>query len=182
MCDENGGLEINCADGGDSGGNGERGSRDRKKRNIVCFILLAVILLLILLCFRSCRAGEPVPDAERVYEEDHRGSGSVIPAAENGRLNLAVSECYHITDEEPCFYIGFPVENVYDVVFTLKNADGNELYRTDYVSAGTNVSIDGTAFLHKGEQKVDCLVSIYDHNSGSLVSSCTTIVLNISYQ
>lgn len=186
MRDENGGLETRCRSGGASGGkNGEGGNRDREKRDIVRFILLVIILILILLCFRSCRARDkPAPgDVERVYEEDHgRGGGSLTPAAEGGRLNLAVSECYRITDERPYFYIGFPKENAYDVVFTLKDADGNELYRTDYVSAGTNVAIDGTAFLPKGEQKVDCLVSIYDRDSGALVSDCTTVVLNVSYQ
>lgn len=186
MCNVSEGLE-NCRrnGGADSGENGERRSGDRKKGHLVRFILLIIILILILLCLRSCRArDEPVPeDVERVYEEDHsRESGSFVPAAEGGRLNLAVSECYRITDERPYFYIGFPKENVYDVVFTLKDADGNELYRTDYVSAGTNVAIDGTAFLPKGEQEVDCLVSIYDRDSGALVSDCTTVVLNVSYQ
>ncbi len=183
MFDRKKGLDVRRKSGG--GNSGERGCGERKKKHIVRDILLVIILILLLLCLRSCRArDEPVPeDVERVYEEDHgRGEGSFAPAAEGGRLNLAVSECYRITDEQPYFYIGFPEENVYDVRFTLKDAAGNELYRTDYVSAGTNVAIDGTDFLPKGEQKVDCLVSVYDRDSGALVSDCTTVVLNVSYQ
>ncbi len=53
---------------------------------------------------------------------------------------------------------------------------------TDYVAPGTNVAIDVTGTIPKGEQTVDCLVSIFDHETGALISNCTTIVLNISYQ
>lgn len=161
------------------------GEKKSWKKKAAAIFLLILILILILLCFRSCRArDEPLPDGtERVYEEDHgRDADASVPAGDEKRLNLAVAGRYQITDEEPYFYIGFPAENAYDVVFALKDEAGNELYKTNYVSAGTNVAIDGTAFLAKGEQKVDCLVSVYDHNTGALVSDCTTVVLNISYR
>ncbi len=93
-----------------------------------------------------------------------------------------MAQNYRISDDKPYFYIGFPEENAYDVVFTMLGADGEELYRTDYVAPGTSVAVDGTAFLAKGERKVDCLVSIYDRDSGALVSDCTTVVLNVSYK
>lgn len=163
----------------------DRRKKKSRKRKVAAILLLILILILLLLCFRSCRArDEPFPeDIKRVYEEDHsRDRKDDIPAGEEKRLNLAVAGSYRITDEKPYFYIGFPAENAYDVVFSLKDEAGDELYRTNYVSAGTNVAIDGTAFLPKGEQKVDCLVSVYDHGTGELVSDCTTVVLNINYE
>ena len=44
------------------------------------------------------------------------------------------------------------------------------------------LSIDGTVFLEKGEQQLECLVSVYQQDSGVLVSDCTTVVLDINYQ
>lgn len=163
---------------------GEKGRRKRRRR-IASTILIVITIILILLCFRSCRAGdEPLSDEiERVYEKDcrpEREDGA--HGADGRRLNIAVAQNYRISDDKPYFYIGFPEENAYDVVFAMLGADGEELYRTDYVAPGTRVAVDGTAFLAKGEQKVDCLVSIYDRDSGALVSDCTTVVLNVSYQ
>lgn len=106
----------------------------------------------------------------------------VIPSQENKRLSLAISDGYRITDEHPVFYIGFPEENIFDVVLTLKDLDGTELYQTNYIAPGTNVAFDGTTFLTKGDQQVECLVSIYSHESGALISDCTTVVLNIKYE
>lgn len=163
----------------------EEKERRKRRRRIVNTILIVIIIILILLCFRSCRArDEPLPDdTERTYEEDCRpGREDEVPAADGKRLNIAVAQNYRISDDKPYFYIGFPEENAYDVVFTMLGADGEELYRTDYVAPGTSVAVDGTAFLVKGEQKVDCLVSIYDRDSGALVSDCTTVVLNVSYK
>ena len=120
---------------------------------------------------------------ERVYEEDRHAEYPVlVPDAANKRLNLALSDNYLISEDSPFFYIGFPKENIYDVIFTLKGGDGQELYRTGYVAPGTNVAIDGTGFLGRGEQKIDCLVSVYDHESGTLISDCTTVVLNIKFE
>lgn len=163
----------------------EEKERRKRRRRIVNTILIVIIILLILLCFRSCRARDkPLPDDwKRTYEEDCRpGRDDEVPGADEGRLNIAVAQNYRISDDKPYFYIGFPEENVYDVVFTMLGADGEELYRTDYVAPGTSVAVDGTAFLAKGERKVDCLVSIYDRDSGVLVSDCTTVVLNVSYK
>lgn len=163
----------------------EEKERRKWRRRIVNTILTVIIIILILLCFRSCRArDEPLPDdTERTYEEDCRpGREDEAFGADGKRLNIAVAQNYRISDDKPYFYIGFPEENAYDVVFTMLGADGEELYRTDYVAPGTSVAVDGTAFLAKGEQKVDCLVSIYDRNSGALVSDCTTVVLNVSYK
>lgn len=204
MCEEKEGLrqcgrEENCEEetvagfenSGEKGrGNGrekedEEKERRKWRRRIVNTILMVIIIILILLCFRSCRArDEPLPDdTERIYEEDCRpGREDEVPGADGGRLNIAVAQNYRISDDKPYFYIGFPEENAYDVVFTMLGADGEELYRTDYVAPGTSVAVDGTAFLAKGEWKVDCLVSIYDRDSGALVSDCTTVVLNVSYK
>lgn len=179
------GNENSNAKSNKNGSENSSTEKKSRKKKAAAILLLIFILILIILCFRSCRArDEPLPDdAERVYEEDHgRDADASVPAGGEKRLNLAVAGRYRITDEKPCFYIGFPAENAYDVVFALKDGAGNELYKTNYVSAGTNVAIDGTAFLHKGEQKIDCLVSVYDHDTGALVSDCTTVVLNINYE
>ena len=120
---------------------------------------------------------------KHIYEEDCRpDTEDIVPTDENKRLCLAICDSYQISEEHPVFYIGFPEENIYDVVFTLKDAAGKELYRTNYVAPGTNTAIDGTAFLEKGSQQVECLVSVYDHDSGVLISDCTTVVLNINYE
>lgn len=160
----------------------------RKKKPVVLLTVSIIILVLICLCLRSCQRArdEPVaqPTPDRIYETDWQNpvNDELIPTQENQRLNLIISDCYRISDEEPCFYIRFPEENIFDVAFTLKDSVGNEFYQTDYVAPGTNVAIDITGTISKGEQTVDCLVSIFDHETGALISNCTTIVLNISYQ
>lgn len=156
----------------------------RRKKSLMKVILTVIILILLCLCFRSCRArDEPTPNTDRVYEEDHTPSyEDVIPSQENKRLSLAISDGYRITDEHPVFYIGFPEENIFDVVLTLKDLEGTELYQTNYIAPGTNVAFDGTTFLTKGDQQVECLVSIYSHESGALISDCTTVILNIKYE
>ena len=156
----------------------------RRKRRFMKVLAIIILFILICLCFRSCRArDEPQPEPDRIYEENHVPSyEDIIPSQENKRLNLAISDSYRITDENPVFYIGFPKENIFDVVFILKDSDGNELYKTNYIAPGTNVAIDGTEFLEKGNQQVECLVSIYSHDSGVLISDCTTVVLNINYE
>lgn len=157
----------------------------RRKKSLMKVILTVILLILLCLCFRSCRArDEPVvPEPDRVYEEDYTPDyEDVIPSQENKRLSIAISDSYRITDENPVFYIGFPEENIFDVVFTLKDIQGQELYKTKYIAPGTNVAIDGTAFLGKGEQQVECLVSVYNHDTGMLISDCTTVVLNIKYE
>lgn len=166
--------------------NTENKKEQRKKR--VIRILIAIIILIILcLCFRSCRARDkPAPD--RIYEEDctitSKPDGDISVSVEDTakRLNLAVTREYHISDEKPLFYIGYPRDNVYDVVFTLKDMEGSELYRTNYVAPGTNTAVDGTAFLEKGEQEIHCAVNVYSRDSGRLLSDCTPVVLNICYE
>ena len=98
----------------------------RRKKSLMKVILTVIILILLCLCFRSCRArDEPVPNPDRVYEEDHTlNYEDVIPSQENKRLSLAISDGYRITDEHPVFYIGFPEENIFDVVLTLKDVLG----------------------------------------------------------
>lgn len=156
----------------------------RKKRRFRKVLVTIILLILLCLCFRSCRArDEPLPTPDRIYEEDYTPSyEEVIPSEENKRLSLAISDSYRITDENPVFYIGFPEENIFDVVLTIRDTQGQELYKTNYIAPGTNVAIDGTAFLTKGTQQVECLVSIYNHDSGILISDCTTVVLNIKYE
>ena len=156
----------------------------KKKHSIFSIYLLLVLLILLCLLLRSCQIWDnPIPEPDRVYEEDVTPNrGTVLYSGENRRVNLAIAGSYCITDEYPVFYIGFPKENVFDVVFTLKDLDGTELYKTDYVAPGTSVAIDGTTFLEKGEQQIECLVSVYLQDSGGLVSDCTTVVLNINYE
>ena len=44
----------------------------RRKKSLMKVILTVIILILLCLCFRSCRArDEPAPNPDRVYEEDH---------------------------------------------------------------------------------------------------------------
>lgn len=156
----------------------------RRKRRFIRFLVIIILLILLCLCFRSCRArDEPLPTQNRTYEEDCIPEyEDVIPSEENKRLSLAISDSYHITDENPVFYIGFPEENIFDVVLAIRDTQGQELYKTNYIAPGTNVAIDGTAFLTKGTQQMECLVSIYNHASGILISDCTTVVLNIKYE
>lgn len=160
--------------------------KDKKKlkRDVILLIVIFILIILLCLFLRSCGTGnETVAETERVYEENCTSSyGNPIPSEENKRLNIALSESYHITEEHPVFYIGFPEENIFDVVFTIKDMEGNELYRTQYVAPGTNVGIDGTKFLEKGKQQVECLISVYCHDLGTLISDCTTVVLNINYE
>lgn len=155
----------------------------RNKLAILLKILIGVMILIcILFCFARAR-DEPAPAPEIIYEEDCRpDTEDIVPTDANKRLCLAICDSYQISEEHPVFYIGYPEENIYDVVFTLKDAAGKELYRTNYVAPGTNTAIDGTAFLEKGSQQVECLVSVYDHDSGVLISDCTTVVLNIDYE
>ena len=122
----------------------EEKERRKRRRRIVNTILIVLIIILILLCFRSCRArDEPLPDGtKRMYEEDCRpGREDEASGAAGGRLNIAVAQNYRISDDRPYFYIGFPEENAYDVVFTMLGADGEELYQTDYVAPGDRKSV-----------------------------------------
>ncbi len=157
----------------------------RGKRKWILPAVLIGIAVVICLLLRSCRArDEPflIDTPERVYEENVTVEKDVTPSPENKRLNLAISDSYRISEEHPLFYIGFPEENIYDVILTIKGDDGEELYKTNYIAPGTNVAIDGTAFLEKGKHKLNCLVSIYNHDTGMLVSDCTTVVLNLNYE
>lgn len=156
--------------------------KDKKKWLIFPLFFLLILLILICLLLHSCQIWDnPLPD--KVYEEDVTSNyGMVVYSNESKRVNLAISGNYRITDEHPVFYIGFPKENNFDVVFTLKDLNGTQLYQTDYVAPGTNVAIDGTTFLEKGEQQIECLVSIYQQDLGNLVSDCTTMILNIHYE
>lgn len=184
MCDENENLQNSREEDSDSEKKKEEEQKEKKRRRRNLFLILILILLLILF-LRSCRArDEPQPDdTKKIYEENRsRDMDDGIPQGDGKRLNIAVSETYRISRGNPYFYIGFPKENIYDAVFTLKDAAGKELYRTNYVAAGTNVAIDGTAFLEKGEQEIDCVVSVYERDTGELISDCTSVVLNISYQ
>ena len=160
----------------------ERAGR-RMTGGILWKIFVGIVILIgILYCFGRAR-DEPAPAPKIIYEEDCRPDiEEIVPTDANKRLCLAICDSYQISEEHPVFYIGFPEENIYDVVFTLKDAVGKELYRTNYVAPGTNTAIDGTAFLEKGSQQVECLVSVYDHDSGVLISDCTTVVLNIDYE
>lgn len=159
-------------------------SKEEKKRRIIGYLIIVILLLLFCVFLRSCQArDEPAPTVDRIYEEDqHRSTVDLVPTGENKRLNLAISDQYVLTEEEPVFYIGYPEENVYDVVFSLLDDTGSPMYQTKYIAPGTNVAIDGSSFLPKGEQTVDCQVSIYDHDSGALISDCVTVVLNLNYQ
>lgn len=156
----------------------------RKCRRWLTVICLLVLLILLCLLFRSCgTGGVPMVEVDRLYETDVAPlSSEIIPSEENRRVNLIISEKYRITDDKPLLYIRFPEENIFDVVFTLKDADGKTLYQTDYVAPGTTAGIDGTAFLEKGSWKLDCDVSVYDRGSGTLLSDCTTIVFDVDYQ
>lgn len=185
--DRTAGKEGNPAD------RGREGQSDRKKQKKdpcrkcsrwLTVICLLVLLILLCLLFKSC-GGESAPavEVDRLYETDIAPVPSeIIPSAENRRVNLIISEKYRITDDKPFLYVRFPEENIFDVVFTLKDADGETLYRTDYVAPGTTAGIDGTAFLEKGSWKLDCVVSVYDRESGSLLSDCTTVVFDVDYQ
>lgn len=160
----------------------------RRKKSTVLLTVFIIILVLICLLLRSCRARDepaiipPEREYETSYQELDALPEEMIPTQENQRLNLIISDSYQISDEEPCFCLRYPEENIFDVVFTIKDSAGKELYRTNYVAPGKNVAINITESIPKGEQTVDCLVSVFDHETGAPVSSCTTVALNISYQ
>ena len=163
----------------------QRKDKGSVRRKCLLSAVLIGIVVIICLLLRSCRArDEPlfIRAPERVYEENVSSEKRVTPSADNKRLNLAISDSYSISDKHPFFYIGFPEENIYDIILTIKGEDGRELYKTNYVAPGTNVAIDGTAFLERGEHKLNCLVSVYNHESGIPVSDCTTVVLNVNYK
>ncbi|MDE5590045.1 MAG: hypothetical protein K2J60_13065 [Acetatifactor sp.] len=185
--DRTAGKEGNPADrGGESRSDRKKQEKDpcRKCSRWLTVICLLVLLILLCLLFKSCGAGgTPVVEVDRLYETDIAPVPSeIIPSVENRRVNLIISEKYRITDDKPLLYVRFPEENIFDVVFTLKDADGETLYRTDYVAPGTTAGIDGTAFLEKGSWMLDCVVSVYDRESGSLLSDCTTVVFDVDYQ
>ncbi len=185
--DRTAGKEGSPADRGREGQSGrKKQGKDpcRKCSRWLTVICLLVLLILLCLLFRSCGEGStPAVEVDRIYETDTVPLPSeIIPSAENRRVNLIISEKYCITDDKPFLYVRFPEENIFDVVFTLKDTDGETLYRTDYVAPGTTAGIDGTAFLEKGSWKLDCVVSVYDRESGSLLSDCTTVVFDVDYQ
>jgi hypothetical protein len=166
---------------------------EKHARRIVMIILIIIILLLI--CF-SCELnryeeemyplGEPISD-EWVYEtdsspEDSFSEDATFTGGEDRRVNLQLSDSYEISDEEPMFYIGYPETNLFDITLSFLDGEKNVLYRTDYIAPGTNAAIDGTAFLEKGSQKIRCLVSAYDRDTGQEISSCTSILLNVLYK
>ena len=176
--------DMNIVEEKDKRNENRRNRGKGRKKTVLLLLAVAVLLLMSILFLRSCRArDEPLPDTQRTYEESRRPVRDCpVPTEENKRLNLALSDSYHISEEHPLFYIGFPEENIFDVVFMIKDSKGNVLYETDYVKPGTNVAIDGTAFLEKGDWQLDCLVSVFNHETGVLISDCTTIVLNICYE
>lgn len=159
--------------------------KKQREKTILRFLIILIIIIILCLFFRSCRARDkPAPKPDRIYEEDC--TRTLKPDKEacvpEERLNLVVAKEYHISDKEPLFYISYPEDNVYDVVFTLKDTKGSELYQTGYVAPGTNVAINGTAFLEKGKQEINCVVAIYSRDFGRLVFDCTTVVLNVCYE
>lgn len=159
--------------------------KEQREKTIFRFLIILIIIIILCLFFRSCRARDkPAPESNRIYEENCTPEKEAsVPAEDTAkRLNLAVAKEYHISDEEPLFYINYPEDNVYDVVFTLKDRKGSELYQTAYIVPGTNAAVDGTAFLEKGEHEINCVAGIYSRDSGRLLSDCTTIVLNICYE
>ena len=176
--------DMNIVEEKDKRNENRRNRGKRRKKTVLLVLAVALLLLRSILFLRSCRArDEPLPDTQRTYEESRRPVRDCpVPTEENKRLNLALSDSYHISEEHPLFYIGFPEENIFDVVFMIKDSKGNVLYETDYVKPGTNVAIDGTAFLEKGDWQLDCLVSVFNHETGVLISDCTIIVLNICYE
>lgn len=176
--------DMNIVEEKDKRNENRRNRGKGRKKTVLLVLAVALLLLMSILFLRSCRArDEPLPDTQRIYEESRRPVRDCpVPTEENKRLNLALSDSYHISEEHPLFYIGFPEKNIFDVVFMIKDSKGNVLYETDYVKPGTNVAIDGTVFLEKGDWQVDCLVSVFNHETGVLISDCTTIVLNICYE
>ena len=115
----------------------------RKKRRFWKVLVTIILRILLSLCFRSCQArDEPLPTPDRIYEEDYTPSyEDVIPSEGNKRLSLAISYSYRITDENPVFYIGFPEENIFDVVLTIRDTQGQERYKTNYIALRINVLI-----------------------------------------
>ena len=160
--------------------------KEQRENTLFRFLIILIIIIILCLFFRSCRARDkPAPEPDRIYEEDCTVTSKPDKEASVDtakRLNLAVAKEYHISDEEPLFYISYPEDNAYDVVFTLKDTKGSVLYQTGYVAPGTNAAVDGTAFLEKGKQEINCAVSVYSRDSGRHLSDCTTVVLDICYE
>lgn len=131
--------DMNIVEEKDKRNENRRNRGKGRKKTVLLVLAVAVLLLMSILFLRSCRArDEPLPDTQRTYGESRQSVRDCpVPTEENKRLNLALSDSYHISEEHPLFYIGFPEENIFDVVFTIKDSKGNVLYETDYVKPGS---------------------------------------------
>ena len=157
----------------------EKKQKQKKWLKRMLFVLL--ILLLLLFSFFLLRR-EETKVYIREYEEHVERLWETKEDVENPRINIAVSQRYEINDENPLFYIGYPEDNVFDIVLTFYDKADNILYETKYIQPGTNVAIDGTTFVLKDTEEYRCNISAYDRDTGKLMSSSVNVIMKIRYQ
>ena len=128
----------------------ENGNEKKKKQKKWLKRMLFVLLIVLLLLFSFfLLQREETKVYIREYEEYVERLWETKENVENPRINVAVSQRYEISDENPLFYIGYPEDNVFDIVLIFYDKADTVLYETKYIQPGTNVAVDGTAFVSK---------------------------------
>lgn len=153
----------------------EKKSRQRKR----IIIVLVMVLLLLLMLFLLQRKETEVYIRE--YEKHVEKIWETQEAKENPRINIAISQRYVISDENPLFYIGYPKDNQFDIVLTFYDELDNVLYETKYIQPDTTVAIDGTEFVSKDIEEYRCNISAYDRTTGKIISSSVNVIMKIHY-
>ena len=151
--------------------------KKKKREKYICVLLLLLFLFLLFLLFFQRDSllvflCEYEKNVQREYTESSSG---------NLKLNLAISQNYEISDDYLMFYIGYLEENVYDIVLTFCKLDDEILYQPKYISAGTDITINGTKFCEKRISEYVCQVSAYDVQTGKLVSDCINVIMKVNY-
>lgn len=145
------------------------------------FVILAVIIVIPLLLFKGCSDNSLAIEAPD-YEES--GSTPDKPMADDSkyskRVNLAVMGDYTVNKDFPDFSVAYPDQNHFDIELSFQDKDGNELYRTKRIRAGTEVIIPGYSFTEKGKNQIDVVVGVYDPDSWELLNEATKMEITIT--
>lgn len=156
--------------------------KSKKKRKCIKRAVLTLVIAVLLFIIFILLSREETKVYIREYEEHVERLWEDRETKENPRINIAISQRYEISDENPLFYIGYPEDNAFDIVLTFYDELNNVLYETKYIQPGTNVAIDGTSFVSKDIEEYRCHISAYDTESGKLVSSSVNVIMKIHYK
>ena len=163
---------------GDSGLE-ERTDRERSRKPVVMALVAAVLLVLVVTGFYSCR-GIDQGTLKPTYEDGVPGyEPDVDITASSTRLNLPVLPDYIITKEKPDIMIPYPEQNIYDIEFSfLKKGSDKVLYRTNRIVPGMTVLIPAYDFI-KESGDYEVRVSAFDHETYEEVVSLISLEANI---